>query len=430
MEKIYEYLPEEFVTFLLVAVFSLLIGLSQRHILLRHNSEKLAFGSDRTFAFIGISGYLLYIMDPDRLYAFIAGGMGLTALLAINYYLKASRHNIYGITTILTALITYSLAPIICTQPSWLYITVIVVVLMLTELKHTFTELAQRMKSDEFVTLAKFLAISGIILPMLPQGRIIDDINLTPYTVWLATVIVSGISYLSYILKRYVFRHSGILVSGIVGGLYSSTATISVLAHKCRTANAKDLPEYTAAMTMAVAMMNIRFLILILIFNSQLFYGIYPYLLASAAAAIGVALYLHRKWEKKTVTEEDKEEEDDESNPLEFKVAIIFAMLFVLFTVLTYYTLKYTGTGGLNVLSVVAGLSDITPFILNLLDTGISQDVILCCTMQAIASNIFVNMCYGYFFSGKRPEMKKLLLAGFSIIIALNIAIIILIRII
>lgn len=429
MEKVYEYLPEEFVTFLMVALFSLLIGLSQRQILLRRNSEKLAFGSDRTFAFIGISGYLLYIIDPDRLYAFIAGGMGLTALLAINYYLKASRHNIYGITTILTALITYSLAPIICTQPSWLYITVIVVVLMLTELKHTFTELAQRMKSDEFFTLAKFLAISGIILPMLPQGRIIDDINLTPYTVWLATVIVSGISYLSYILKRYVFRHSGILVSGIVGGLYSSTATISVLAHKCRTAGTKDLPEYTAAMTMAVAMMNIRFLILILIFNSQLFYGIYPYLLATAAASIAVAMHLHHKWEKKTTTEDNKEEEE-ESNPLEFKVALIFAMLFVLFTVLTYYTLKYTGTGGLNVLSVVAGLSDITPFILNLLDTGISQDVILCCTMQAIASNIFVNMCYGYFFSGKRAEMRKLLFSSFSIIIALNIAITVLIRII
>lgn len=101
-----------------------------------------------------------------------------------------------------------------------------------TELKHTFTELAQRMKNDEMITLAKFLAISGIILPMLPNENLIPDINLTPYTVWLATVVVSGISYLSYLLRRYVFHESGILVSGIIGGLYSSTATISVLARK------------------------------------------------------------------------------------------------------------------------------------------------------------------------------------------------------
>ena len=92
------------------------------------------------------------------------------------------------------------------------------------------------MKNDEMITLAKFLAISGIILPMLPNENLIPDINLTPYTVWLATVVVSGISYLSYLLRRYVFHESGILVSGIIGGLYSSTATISVLARKSRKA--------------------------------------------------------------------------------------------------------------------------------------------------------------------------------------------------
>lgn len=58
----------------------------------------------------------------------------------------------------------------------------------------------------EMLPLAKFLAISGIILPMLPDENIIPDINLTPYSIWLATVVVSGISYLSYLLKRYVFR--------------------------------------------------------------------------------------------------------------------------------------------------------------------------------------------------------------------------------
>ena len=57
--------------------------------------------------------------------------------------------------------------------------------------------------------------------------------------------------------------------------------------------------------------------------------------------------------------------------PLEFKVALIFAVLFVIFTVLTHYTLVYAGTGGLNLLSFVSGFSDITPFILNLLqNTG------------------------------------------------------------
>ena len=46
------------------------------------------------------------------------------------------------------------------------------------------------------------------VLPMLPHKNLIPDINLTPYSIWLATVVVSGISYLSYLLKRYVFHES------------------------------------------------------------------------------------------------------------------------------------------------------------------------------------------------------------------------------
>ena len=238
MEKLYQHLPEELVTFILVTVFSLLIGLSLRRISLKREGETTLFGTDRTFTFIGILGYLLYILDPVDYRLFMGGGAVLGLLLALNYYVKQAQFHVFGVTTIVIALITYCIAPIVATQPSWFYVMVIVTVLLFTELKHTFTELAQRMKNDEMITLAKFLAISGIILPMLPNDNLIPGVNLTPYSIWLATVVVSGISYLSYLLKRYVFRESGILVSGIVGGLYSSTATISVLARKSRKAPA------------------------------------------------------------------------------------------------------------------------------------------------------------------------------------------------
>ena len=81
-------------------------------------------------------------------------------------------------------------------------------------------------------------------------------------------------------------------------------------------------------------------------------------------------------------------------------------MLFVVFTILTHYTLVYAGTGGLNLLSFISGFSDITPFILNLLQgTGsVAVLVITACSMQAIVSNIAVNMCYALFFAGgKKP---------------------------
>ncbi|WP_072546652.1 MgtC/SapB family protein [Mediterranea massiliensis] len=425
MEQIYQYLPEELVTFVLVTLFSLLIGLSQRRISLKREGETTLFGTDRTFTFIGILGYLLYILDPEEYRLFMGGGFVLGALLALNYYVKQTRYHVFGVTTIVIALIAYCLAPIVVTQPSWFYVMVVVTVLLFTELKHTFTELAQRMKNDEMTTLAKFLAISGIILPMLPKSDLIPGIHLTPYAIWLATVVVSGISYLSYLLRRYVFHQSGILVSGIVGGLYSSTATISVLARKSRTATPEEAPEYVAAMLMAVSMMFLRFLILIGIFSRETLAVIYPYLLAMSLVSAGVAWFLHKK---RPAAVAGEVEEDDSSNPLEFKVALIFAVLFVVFTVVTHYTLVYAGTGGLNLLSFISGFSDITPFILNLLQGtgGVATLVITACSLQAIISNIAVNLCYGLFFAGRQSALRPWMLRGFGGVIGVNLVLLLL----
>ena len=422
MEKLYQYLPEELVTFILVTVFSLLIGLSLRRISLKCEGETTLFGTDRTFTFIGILGYLLYILDPVDYRLFMGGGAVLGVLLALNYYVKQAQFHMFGVTTIVIALITYCIAPIVATQPSWFYVMVIVTVLLFTELKHTFTELAQRMKNDEMITLAKFLAISGIILPMLPNENLIPDVNLTPYGIWLATVVVSGISYLSYLLKRYVFRESGILVSGIVGGLYSSTATISVLARKSRKASPQEAPEYVAAMLLAVSMMFLRFLILIGIFSVATLTVIYPYLLIMSAVSAGAAWFLHSKWKRPAVSGATDEDEDG-SNPLEFKVALIFAVLFVVFMIATHYTLIYAGKGGLTLLSFVSGFSDITPFILNLLQgTGsVPVSLITACSMQAVGSSLLFNMCYALFFSGKKSSLRSWILGGFGCVIVANV---------
>ncbi|MBP7292609.1 MAG: DUF4010 domain-containing protein [Bacteroides sp.] len=423
MEKLYNYFPAELVTFVLVTLFSLLIGLNQRKISLKREGETTLFGTDRTFTFIGILGYLLYILDPAEMRLFMGGGLILGLLLGINYYVKQAQFHVFGVTTIIIALITYCLAPIVSTQPSWFYVMVVVTVLLFTEMKRTFTEIAQQMENDEIATLAKFLAISGIILPMLPNENIIPEVNLTPYSIWLATVVVSGISYLSYLLRRYVFRESGVLVSGVIGGLYSSTATISVLARKSRTAQLNEISEYVAAMLLAVSMMFLRFLILILIFSKDVFSIVYPYLLIMAVAAAASAWLTYARDKHRQKAGQPTSEEDSSSNPLEFKVALIFAILFVVFTLLTHYTLLYAGTGGLNLLSFITGLSDITPFILNLLQGtgGVATLVIAACSMQAIISNIVVNMCYAIFFSGARKELIPRILGGFGTVISINL---------
>ena len=97
----------------------------------------------------------------------------------------------------------------------------------------------------------------------------------------------------------------------------------------------------------------------------------------------------------------------------------------MVFTVVTHYTLAYAGTGGLTALSFVSGLSDITPFILNLLQgTGnIPVEVIAACSLQAIVSNIAVNLCYALFFAGRRSPLRRWLLVGFGGVIAANVVV-------
>lgn len=416
MEKIYAYLPPDFVNFVLVTLFALLIGLSQRRMSLKREGETTIFGTDRTFTFIGILGYLLYILSPDDYALFAGGGAVVGVLLAINYYAKQMRHDVYGVTSIIIALITYCLAPIVYTQPSWLLVTVVVTVLLLAEMKHTFTELVQRMPNDEMVTLAKFLAIAGIVLPMLPDRPFIAGVPVTPYSIWLATVAVSGISYFSYILRRYVFKSAGVMVAGMLGGIYSSTATIIVLSRESKSAGEDARREYVAAMLMSVAMMFLRFIILAVIFNRTLFAILLPPLLVMFVATASISLFLHFRWRHSSGGLSVKS--DVTSNPLEFKVALIFALLFVAFTFLTHYTWLYLGDSGLNALSFVSGLSDITPFVLNLFgNVNLSGAEIARCSMQAMVANMAVNMLYACFFSGMSKPMVRVVTASFGIAI-------------
>ncbi|MFV0472539.1 MAG: MgtC/SapB family protein [Paludibacteraceae bacterium] len=424
MDQYLSILPAELVSFLLVTVFSLLIGLSQRKMQQKGDNDKTTFGTDRTFSFLGISGYLLYILDTENFTLFMGGGALLVILFGIYYYNKIRNHETYGITTILIGLITYCLAPIVITQPQWFSLTIVVIVLMFTEMKSTFKRVANKMRNDELITLAKFLAISGVILPILPQNNIIEGINLTPYSVWLATVVVSGISYASYLLKRYVFKKSGILVSGILGGLYSSTATITILARETKKAPQSKLSEYVGAMVMAKGMMYLKFLILVFIFSKTVFLFIYPYLLIMLMVSVAVSGYVYKKRTALFQGNETVEiyDETDYANPLEIKVALIFAGLFVLFTLLTTYAVRYVGNAGLTILSLVSGFSDITPFILNLLQNvgEIDRPVITISILLSMISNTVITMFYAYFFSGQRKEMGKMLFLGFLTIIFFN----------
>ena len=113
--------------------------------------------------------------------------------------------------------------------------------------------------------------------------------------------------------------------------------------------------------------------------------------------------------------------EEEEKNPLEFKVAILFAFLFIAFTLVTHYALQYFGDSGLRVLSIIVGVTDINPFIINLFQSNhsVEASLLILAAFQAIISNNVVKWGYGTFFSGKK--LLKDLLLGYSVICVVNI---------
>ena len=212
--EILSQIPKELINFILVVLFSLLIGLEQRRVHIESESESL-FGTDRTITMIGILGYILYMVAPDTLALFYGGGVIVSALLGIYYYNRIKLKNLWGFTSIVIALITYCLTPLVVLQPLWLVMLVVVTILIVVEIKESLFNISKKFDRNEFTLLAKFIIIAGIILPSLPHTPLSSTINISPFQIWVSIVAVSGISYLSYLLQKFAFPNSGIILSAI-----------------------------------------------------------------------------------------------------------------------------------------------------------------------------------------------------------------------
>ena len=409
-------IPKEIIQFLLVLVFSLLIGLEQRRHHIAENESQL-FGTDRTFTFIGLLGYVLYLADPKSYLPYLVGLLIIGFFLGIQYWHRILKYSYYGLTSSVLALLTYCLPIMVVTQPVWLLLSFVVVILILTELKGNLISISKMASEEEFITLAKFIAFTGVILPLLPDQPISDLVPVSPYHLWLAVVVVSGISYISYLLKKFVFPESGILLTGILGGLYSSTTTTVIIARNQKEGNAGS--KAVSAIMVANGMMYLRILILAYLFKPSIASVLaIPFLLLFALCGILSRISQSKKLTVPAV----KTTLAGHKNPLEFKTALLFGLLFVLFAMVTDYVMKIYGNAGVTSLAFVVGITDIDPFLLNLLQhkEGIGETTIALAVINATNSNNLLKMIYAITLSGK--EIRNNLILNFSILILSGIA--------
>ncbi|MFA5326186.1 MAG: DUF4010 domain-containing protein [Prolixibacteraceae bacterium] len=406
--EILNYIPEGFIKFVLVLIFSLLIGLEQRRHHLNEN-EDLLFGTDRTFTFIGLLAYVLFIADQVHYIPFLSGFILIGLLLAIQYHHKIAQNGKFGLTSTILALLTYCIPIMVFTQPVWLVLSFIVTLLMITELKSHFISLSKKASEEEFITLAKFIAFAGIILPLLPESNISEQIPISPYHLWLAVVVVSGISYASYLLKKFVFPDSGVILTGLLGGLYSSTATTVILARKEKEESNNN--QIVPAIMLANGMMYLRILFLAFIFNQS----VAMHLAIPFAVMFLISFLLSWVAGRKNLANTSGENKENivaaSKNPLELRTAVIFGVLFIVFALITDFVLKKYGSGGVSGMAFVVGVTDIDPFLLNLLqqNSGIEEMTIVLAIFNATNSNNLLKMIYAVALSSKNIRRKLIL---------------------
>ena len=189
-----------------------------------------------------------------------------------------------GVTSELSGLITYLVGSLVFHDYFWIATTLTVASLLLLELKDALEGLTRRIDAHEILTFTKFLLLTVVILPVLPNqdfGRFL----INPFKTWLVVVAVSTVSYGSYLLLQ-VTKESGILLSAILGGIYSSTATTVALAK--RSSREDSHPHlFAGAILLASAFMYLRITILVGIFNWKLLHLLAgPFLTLAVAAAV------------------------------------------------------------------------------------------------------------------------------------------------
>lgn len=358
-------------------------------------------GGVRTFPLLSLAGGALFLLEPRYATAFTAGLLALGAW--IYAYVRRETDSAEEIPEGLFLVpacnvLAYVLGPIALTQPLWVGVTVAVAAVLLLGGRRTLHRWARQVSSHEIITAAQFLILVGIVLPLLAGRPAIPYTSITPFGVWLAVVAVSSISYASYLLQRFVFPGRSTLLTSILGGLYSSTATTVVLSRRARDEGMTR--ELEAGIVAATAMMYLRILVICSVFNLVLGRMLILPLLVLAAVSGGVAY-----WRAKTGTHSKAAGEP--ANPLQIWTALTFAVLFVAISMLTTFVQQHLGHAGVLALAGIVGVTDIDPFVLNLAQggaVGVGLPTAATAIVIATSSNNILKAVYTIAFSRQRES--------------------------
>lgn len=365
-----------------------LIGLVRQWSFEREHRGESAKAGLRTFTAWGLLGAAAGLLERAGVaWALAAVLLAFTVVLAM-VYIGEGKHHLLGLTTLSVGLVTFTIGAMVAYE---IYVPAVMTsaaVMLILGIKHWSHGWTRRWKEADLRCLLQFVAITGIVLPLAPNEDYGPYGGFNPYKIWLMVVLVASLGFLGYIAIRWLGAQAGIMVTGLAGGLASSTATTLAMSRESRRMPLAS-GRLALAVVLACTVMLGRLTVMMVLISPELALAtLWPFvLMAVPGAAWGLREWRREAPDKKVST-------PDLGNPLGLRLALQFGLLYAAVSFLTRWAVAHMPVGWMYGISFVSGLADAAPVTLSsaqavsghLLTTAVAAR----CVLLAALSNTLV----------------------------------------
>jgi uncharacterized membrane protein (DUF4010 family) len=308
----------------------------------------------RSFAFIAGSGTMAaYIFErTGMVWVLPAVFVVVGALIVVGHlgYVEQGRR---GLTTELAAVLTFGIGVMVHTGPMELGIALGVVTAAILHFKPQLHALAERMAEKDVYAMVQFGLVAFVVLPVIPNETYGPLDVLNPYNIWLMVVLVSGINLAGYLALKLIGTRYGGVISGLLGGLVSSTATTFSFSRRARDSSHFSYPA-ALAIILASGVTVPRMAVEIGVVNLSFLREAWLPLTIIFAASVAPFLFLWFGREQRS-----EGEAPEVKNPVQIGSALFFGVVYGLVSLALAAGEQYYGQAGTYVVSALSGLTDV-----------------------------------------------------------------------
>ena len=321
------------------------------------------FAGIRTFPLVAMCGwmsaYLTTFLGPA---VFIVAFAAFTVLVTAAYQRISAAGSDLGITTAVAALLVFGLSGLCAFAPLQLCGALAVCVYLVLTMKPPLRALARAVEPEDLYAIGKFGAISLLVVPLLPDRTFGPYDVLNPRHIGILVVLIAAISLVGYLAVKALGSGRGFGLTGLLGGLVSSTAVTLSFSHKSREAPALALPA-ALAIVLACTVMCPRVLVVTALLSAPLVRSLG---LAMAAMTLASSIAAFAIYRRARTIEVGVHEPVSFKNPFELGPAIKFAAVFAAVMLGAKALESLLGNTGLYLSGIVSGLTDVDPIVVSM----------------------------------------------------------------